>query len=272
MNVVKSTDSLFNIKNNVVVLTGATGYLGTRFAHILSKNGSNVILVDIDEKKCHLLEKTLRKKYKTNPSYFCINIENKLAVQDMTKKILKTYKRIDALINNAHFVPKTHPDRDSSFEDFPLDLWKKTIDTNLTGTFICSQEIGREMSKVQNGVIVNISSIYGLVGSDQRIYGKSRLNTPASYAATKGGIVNLTRFLAAYWNKKNIRVNTLTLGGIYNPKVHQDNFVENYSKKTIVGRMASINDFDGSIIFLLSKASSYMTGSTLVIDGGWTSW
>ena len=141
-----------------------------------------------------------------------------------------------------------------------------------TITPFCSQEIGREMSKVQNGVIVNISSIYGLVGSDQRIYGKSRLNTPASYAVTKSGIVNLTRYLAAYWHKKNIRVNTLTLGGIYNPKVHHDDFVQNYSKKTILGRMASINDFDGSIVFLLSKASSYMTGSNLIVDGGWISW
>lgn len=269
---VKSLDSLFNVKNNVVVLTGATGYLGTRFAHILSKNGSNVVLVDIDEKKCQLLEKTLRKKYKTNPLHFCLNIEDKTAVSNMTKKILATYKKIDALINNAHFVPKTHPKRDSSFEDFPLDLWEKTIDTNLTGAFICSQEIGKVMSKKQNGVIVNISSIYGLVGSDQRIYGKSRLNTPASYAVTKGGIINLTRYLAAYWHRKNIRVNTLTLGGIYNPEVHQNDFVKNYSKKTILGRMASINDFDGSILFLLSNASSYMTGSNLIIDGGWTSW
>ena len=211
MNVVKSTDSLFNIKNNVVVLTGATGYLGTRFAHILSKNGSNVILVDIDEKKCHLLEKTLRKKYKTNPSYFCINIENKLAVQDMTKKILKTYKRIDALINNAHFVPRDHPKRDFPFENYPLDLWNETINTNLQGLFLCCREIGRIMVKQNHGVIVNISSIYGISGADQRIYGKSRLNSPAFYATTKGGMVNLTKYLAAYWHGKNIRVNTLTL-------------------------------------------------------------
>ena len=269
---IEEYSSLFDIKNDVVVLTGAAGYLGTRFAHVLSKNGANVILVDSDAKKCSLLEKTLRKKYQTNPMHFSINIENKSSVNDITKKIIKNYKKIDALVNNAHFVPRTSPNRDSPFEEYPLDLWQKTIDTNLTGTFVCSQEIGKIMSKKRNGVIVNISSIYGLVGSDQRIYGTSRLNTPASYAATKAGIVNLTRYLAAYWHKKNIRVNTLTLGGVFNSKVHKKEFVKNYSKKTILGRMASINDFDGSIIFLLSNASSYMTGSNLVVDGGWTSW
>ena len=126
------------------------------------------------------------------------------------------------------------------------------------------------MVKQKQGNIINISSIYGLNGSDQRIYGKSKLNSSPAYAVTKSGILNLTRYLASYWHDKGIRVNTLSLGGVKN---NQDStFVKNYSYKTMVGRMANQNDYSGSILFLASNASSYMTGSNLVVDGGWTAW
>ena len=128
------------------------------------------------------------------------------------------------------------------------------------------------MAKQKNGVIINISSIYGMSGADQRIYGKSNLNSPVSYAASKGGIVNLTRYLAAYWNKKNVRVNTLTLGGVQDNSYQSKEFIKKYSEKTILGRMAKKEDYEGAILFLISDASSYMTGSNLIIDGGWTSW
>ena len=128
------------------------------------------------------------------------------------------------------------------------------------------------MAKQKNGVIVNISSIYGMTGADQRIYDKSNLNSPVSYAASKGGIVNLTRYLAAYWHKKNVRVNTLTLGGVKDESYQNKKFVNKYSEKTILGRMANKEDYQGAILFLMSDASSYMTGSNLIIDGGWTAW
>ncbi|MGI0057285.1 MAG: SDR family oxidoreductase, partial [Nitrosarchaeum sp.] len=136
--------------------------------------------------------------------------------------------------------------------------------------FLCCKEIGKVMVKQKSGVIVNISSIYGMVGADQRIYGKSKLNSVSSYATTKGGIINLTRFLAAHWHKKNIRVNTLSLGGVYNKQNNQ--FVKNYSYRTMLGRMASKDEYNGAILFLTSDASSYMTGANLVVDGGWTAW
>ncbi|MFZ0184310.1 MAG: SDR family oxidoreductase, partial [Nitrosotalea sp.] len=119
---------------------------------------------------------------------------------------------------------------------------------------------------------VNISSIYGINGADQRIYGTSKLNSPISYAATKGALVNLTRYLAAYWNRKNIRVNTLTLGGVLDKSYMNKNFIKNYSYKTMLGRMALPTEYNGALVFLLSDASSYMTGANLIVDGGWTSW
>lgn len=268
-----STSELFNLKNKTIMLTGSAGRLGSRFAHVLSAAGANVILVDIDKSANKKLERELTSQYKTKPAAFCVDISKQNEMKQLTKKIVSKYTKIDVLINNAHFIPRTHPKRDASFEEYPLDLWDKTIAINLRGLFLCCQEIGRIMVAQNKGVIINISSIYGIVGADQRIYGKSRLNSPAFYAATKGAMVNLSRYLAAYWEGKNIRVNTLTLGGVFDEELHKDKtFVKNYSKKTILGRMANKEDYDGSLVYLASDASSYVTGINLVVDGGWTAW
>lgn len=266
-------DKLFSMERKVVILTGSGGRLGSRFAHVLSAAGANVVLVDIDKKSNENLRLELIKKYHTNPISFDTNITKQTEVKKLMNDVLTKYNKIDVLVNNAHFVPRDHPQRDAPFEQYPLDLWDKTITTNLRGLFLCCQEVGKVMLKQKYGTIVNISSIYGIVGADQRIYGKSRLNSPAFYSATKGAMVNLTRYLAAYWSGKNIRVNTLTLGGVYDKKLHQDReFVKNYSERTILGRMAKKEDYDGALLFLTSDASSYVTGTNLIVDGGWTAW
>ena len=264
---------LFSLDGRTVVLTGAAGRLGSRFAHVLCASGANVILVDKDAKKNTKLKSELSKIYNVTCEKFDIDITDEKSVKKMVKKIVEKFQNIDVLINNAHFVPRTHPKRDFPFEKYPLELWNETINTNLQGLFLCSREIGRVMVKQNHGVIVNISLIYGVTGADQRIYGKSRLNSPAFYATTKGGIVTLTKYLASYWHGKNIRVNTLTLGGVFDERLHQDKtFVKNYSKKTMLGRMSKKEDYDGALLFLTSDASSYMTGSNLIVDGGWTAW
>lgn len=271
MNKYRSLSKLFSLKNRVIVITGATGLLGTEFAHILSDAGANIVLVGqskIDKNKKLVSE--LRKKYNTNPTSYNIDITKKHEVGQLKNDVYEKYERIDGLVNNAQFVPRKHPNRAAPFENYSLELWDQTLCTNLTGPFLCSQEIGKIMSMRQNGVIVNVSSIYGMVGTDHRIYGKSRLNSPPSYAATKGAVISLTRYLAAYWHRKNIRVNSLTLGGVF----HNQNkrFVTKYSEKTMLGRMANKEEYNGALLFLLSDASSYMTGANLVVDGGWTAW
>lgn len=253
------------------MLTGSSGRLGSQYADILSAAGANVVLVDVEYKKNKKLEQNLKKRYKTRPFAYQADISQKSQVEKMTSIILDKYKKIDVLINNAFFNPG-QPTHSSSFEKFPLELWNQVLSVNLTGPFICSQSIGKVMVKQRKGVIVNISSIYGLVGADQRIYGKSNLNSPVSYAATKGGIVNLTRYLAAYWNGKNIRVNTLSLGGVLDKSYMNKDFIKKYSEKTILERMANKEEYKGALLFLASDASSYMTGANLVIDGGWTAW
>ena len=261
---------IFNLKNKVVVLTGSSGRLGSEYAHILSQAGANVVLIDINSKLNKRLEKLIQKKYHTKTLALTVDISKSEEINKMVKNILKIYGHIDILINNAFYNPNQSKSSAAGFEKFPIELWNDVLKVNLTGVFLCCQSIGKVMIKQNNGVIINISSIYGMIGADQRIYGSSGLNSPVSYAASKGAIINLTRYLAAYWQGKGIRVNTLSPGGV--EKGQDKDFIKKYSYKTILGRMAKRDEYVGPILFLASDASSYMTGSNLIVDGGWTAW
>ena len=272
----KTISKLFDLEDRNIVITGASGLLGSQYANTLSSAGANVILLDINTAKNEKLKSALVKKYKNKISAYTLDISNQTEVNKIAKKVIKDFKKIDGLINNAAYTSKGAKEKSDdafgSFENFPIDIWQKSLDINLSGVFFCSQAFGKIMAKQGNGVIVNIASTYGLVGADQRIYGKSGLNLPISYAATKGAIVNFTRYLAAYWHGKNIRVNTLSPGGVMDKTYQEKSFIKKYSEKTILGRMANKDEYNGAMLFLISDASSYMTGANLVVDGGWTSW
>lgn len=263
---------LFNLEKKTIIITGSSGRLGSQYAKTLSMAGADVVLADIETKKNKLLEKEIIEIFKTNPTTCQVDVSQKSEIEKMKNDVIKKYGKIDVLINNAFFNPSQSKNSTCPFEEFPLDLWNEVLKVNLTGVFLCSQIIGSVMKKQKNGNIVNIASIYGLVGADQRIYGNSKLNSPVSYAASKGAIINLTRYLAAYWQRKNIRVNTLSLGGVYDKSYMNKKFVKNYSNKTMLGRMANNDEYNAAILFLASDASSYMTGANLIIDGGWTAW
>ena len=265
----------FDIKNKNIVLTGSSGRLGKQYANFLSEAGANMILIDIDTKSNSKLAGELKRKYHTNSNSYTCDITKKDDIANISKSIIKEYPVIDGLINNAGFTTsfakkEKKKSYTSSFEDFPIELWNQTLDVNLTGTFLCCQEFGKQMAKKKNGSIINIASHYGLIAPDQRIYGNSGLNLPISYATSKSGILNFTRYLASYWSKSGIRVNTLSPGGVF--KNQNPDFVRKYSSKTMLGRMARKDEYVAAIIFLCSDASSYMTGSNLIIDGGWTAW
>ena len=266
---------LFDLTGRNIIVTGSSGILGSQYADTLSQAGANVILVDINGKNNNL-EKTLRKKYKTNAKFYCADISIEKNVLSLKKNILTDFKKIDGLINNAAYTNidaiKNSDDITAPFEKFSFELWKKILDVDLSGVFNCCKVFGSQMVKQRKGTIVNIASIYGIVGNDQRIYGNSKINSPVSYAAAKGGIITLTRYLAAYWYGKNIRVNTLTPGGVIDKSYQSKEFIKKYSEKTILGRMARSDEYNGALLFLMSDASSYMTGANLVIDGGWTAW
>jgi NAD(P)-dependent dehydrogenase (short-subunit alcohol dehydrogenase family) len=263
---------LFSLKGKTAIVTGSNGLLGTRHCEALAAAGANVVLCDVDEKAAKKNAAALGKKHLG----LGVDVTNKKSLESARDKILAKYKQIDVLVNNAAindmFESPALAGKQSMFEHYPLDMWEKSLHVNVTGVFLCSQVMGTPMAKQGSGSIINIASTYGMVGPDQSIYldkkGKRKFFKSPAYPATKGAVINFTRYLAAYWGNQGVRVNTLSPGGVEN---NQDSyFVENYKKKTLLNRMASPSDYKGALVFLASDASSYMTGANLVVDGGWT--
>ena len=202
----------------------------------------------------------------------------------MVQAALETFGRLDILVNSAALDPKFDPQHlpaalhgsgTGAFEDFPFEAWNQALAVNLTGAYLCCQAAVQPMLAQGSGVIINLSSIYGLVGPDQRLYQRGESDAPAQYkpvyySVTKAGILGLTRYLATYYAGKNIRVNALTPGGVFNG--HDESFVQAYSARAVLGRMAEKDEMNGALLFLASDASAYMTGANLVVDGGWTAW
>ena len=261
-----SINKIFNLSNKVIILTGAAGLLGTEYAHGLSQAGANVVLADLNFDKCKKLSLNLNKKYNVNSFPIKLDVTKINSINTMIKAVIKKFSKIDILINNAIFSEAGYTK--IKFENYDLDIWKKGLNVNLSGIFLCCQQIGKIMKKQKNGNIINISSIYGIGAPDQRIYGNTKIIKSALYSVTKSGVLNFTRYLASYWRQDGIRVNTLSLGGV--EENQNSTFKKNYSNKTMIGRMAKKDEYVGGLIFLSSNASSYMTGSNLVIDGGWT--
>ena len=270
------TGDIFDLKDKVVVVTGGLGQLGRQFAVVLAQRKAKVAVLDV--KREALAEERFSNYIKSGDFlYVQADVTKRGSLKKAMQKINKALGFPYGLINNAAFdsPPGSSVEASYRFEDFPEAAWDKIVDVNLKGVFLCCQVFGSEMAKQGLGSIINISSIYGLVSPDQRIYeyraksGKE-FYKPVSYSVTKSGLLNLTRYLATYWADKGVRVNTLTLGGVFN---NQDKrFLKGYSSRVPLGRMAREDEYNGAVIFLLSGASSYMTGSNLIIDGGWTAW
>jgi len=269
----KTNRELFDMSGRVVLLSGAAGQLGPEYADGLSEAGANVVLTDIEARlpRCQEIAKLLARKHKTNPMATIMDLFSKESIIQGVEEITDKYGKIDVLVNNAAYNPISK-DSQAPFEEYSLENWEKVIAVDLTAVFLCSQVVGKQMLKQGGGVIVNIGSTYGMVGADQRIYGNSGLNSAVSYAAAKGGVINLTRYMAAHWQGKNIRVNCLSPAGVYNPGVQNQVFLDNYLYKTMLGRMGAPSDLRGVMLFLCSDASDFMTGSNMVVDAGWTSW
>jgi NAD(P)-dependent dehydrogenase (short-subunit alcohol dehydrogenase family) len=262
------------LTDRVVVLTGAAGLLGRRYARALLDAGARVALVDIDGGALKQLVQEL-----SSPRALALeaDVADREAVRGMVADVGAAFGGVDVLVNNAAIDPKF--DRDTAaqhavaFETFPLEAWNAAIAVNLTGMFLCAQAVAPVMLGRGAGVIVNVASIYGLVGPDQRLYATTApepVFKPVTYSVTKSAVYGLTRYLATYWAGRNIRVNALTPGGVENDQ--DPAFVRRYSARVPLGRMARPDEFCGALIFLASDASSYMTGANLVVDGGWTAW
>jgi NAD(P)-dependent dehydrogenase (short-subunit alcohol dehydrogenase family) len=247
---------MFRLDGRVAIVTGAGGLLGKRHCQALADAGATVVEVDI-------------------PGVDVTSKESLSALRDM---VLSEHGRIDILVNNAAVNDMVENPvaaaEDSKFENYPLDLWRRVMDVNVTGTFLCCQVLGAEMAKRGNGSIINIASTYGVSAPDQSIYrlpdGTQPFYKSAAYPTSKGAVVMLTKFLATYWGSIGVRVNALSPGGVENNQ--PQHFIDNYAKRTPLNRMAAPTDYMGALVFLASDASAYMTGHNLLVDGGWTAW
>ncbi len=266
-------DKLFSLTGKVAIVTGAAGQLGGEYVRTLLDAGAQVAGFDIwpDNPKASLHEIKTKNFLSAK-----VDVTDRASIENGLKTVLSQYGKVDVLINNAGIdAPPNSSDLDTgSFETYPENSWDAMQAVNLKGILLCCQSIGGYMAQAGGGSIINISSIYGMLSPDQRIYrGMKREKPfikPIAYSVTKAGVMNMTRYLATYWASRHVRVNTLTLGGVFN---HQDeSFVRNYIEKVPLGRMARQNEYNGAILFLASDASSYMTGSNLVIDGGYSCW
>jgi NAD(P)-dependent dehydrogenase (short-subunit alcohol dehydrogenase family) len=267
----------FDMTGKTAIVTGAAGLLGKQFSLTLAQAGASVVLADLDESLAESQVLFLREQG-LRAVAVAVDVTDPVSVKAMVKTALEAFGSVDVLVNSAALDPKFDPaNLDSqganAFESYSLESWRQSLDVNLTGTFLATQAAVHPMLAQGKGVIVNICSIYGLNGPDQRIYpeenGQKRFK-PVDYSVTKAGLLGFTRYLAAYYAGRNIRVNALTPGGIFNG--HDTEFVENYTARAILGRMADLDEVNAAMLFLCSDASSYMTGSNLIIDGGWTAW
>ena len=265
-------DQMFSLKNKTAIVTGAVGLIGKKHCEALAEAGANVVVADVNEEACVAFAKQLGEQHLG----LKVDVTDEASLKAARDKILVKYGTIDILVNNAAindmFENPGLAKELSAFENYPLDSFRKSLDVNVTGVFLASQVFGTVMAKAGSGSIINLASTYGMVGPDQSIYrdkeGNQTFFKSAVYPVTKGAVINFTRFLAAYWGNKGVRVNTLSPGGVENSQ--DDYFVKNYSAKTLLGRMAKSSDYQGALIFLASEASAYMTGANLVVDGGWT--
>ena len=279
-----SLAQMFDLTNRVGIVTGGAGLLGAEFSRTLVMAGAQVVVADIDANAAKNLSDELSNAHQGgdiggNPTsiHSWLDVTDPISVQATVDATLDQYGRLDILVNSAALDPKFDPDhqdkRSNAFEDYPLETWDQALNVNLTGMFLCCRAAVHPMLDRGQGVIINVCSIYGLVGPDQSIYqreGNAAQYKPAYYSVTKAGVLGLTKYLATYYAGKNIRVNALTPGGVFNK--HNDEFVQAYSAKSVLGRMAEKDEMNGALLYLASDASSYMTGANLVVDGGWTAW
>lgn len=243
------------IKNKVVIITGGEGFLGKNFVKAFQGAGAKVVSWDLQGDNS-------------------VDVSSVDSVKKAFAEVIKAHGTVDVLINNAALNPQVstemkNDDAFAPYEDYPLALWEKELAVGLTGPLLCSQVVIPTMKKQRSGVIINVGSMYGMQAPDNRIYSEGKYKS-IGYATVKGAIPNFTRALASYLGPYGVRANCFVPGGVFRDQ--DEEFIKKYNEKTMLGRMARENEYSKALIFMASDDSSYMTGATLVFDGGWSAW
>ncbi len=267
-----SADKLFDVSHEIVLITGVSGQLGGEYAKVFLQRGSRVVGLDV---RPSAGSEILSRDYPNRFLFSAADVTDKPSLRRALTEAEQQFGTPTVLINNAAIdsPPSAPPEENGPFEEYPEASWDKVMDVNLKGVYHCCQVFGGAMATKGMGSIINVASIYGVVSPDQSLYEYRRQRgetffKPVAYAVSKSGTLNLTRYLAVYWAKKNVRVNTLTIAGVFNNQ--EQAFLDSYCRRIPVGQMANPDDYNGAVLFLASPASRYMTGANLVVDGGWT--
>ena len=273
-------ENIFRLDKKIIVITGASGLLGRKHAEAIAYYGGVPILLDLSQQSVDNLADDLNAKYNIGAVGFSIDITSEEAIEENTRQLIERFGKIDGLINNAANNPKVEHNNKINFsrlENFSLNEWNQDINVGLTGSFLCAKHYGNAISKNPNGgSIINISSDLGLIGPDQRLYSKPGLADnqqpvkPVTYSVVKTGLIGLTRYLATYWVEQNVRCNAICPGGVENGQ--SETFIRSVSLRIPMGRLAKSNEYQGTLIWMLSDASSYLNGAIVAVDGGRSSW
>jgi NAD(P)-dependent dehydrogenase (short-subunit alcohol dehydrogenase family) len=267
------TDPLFDLTGRVAVVTGGMGQLGAQYAEGLAERGMSVAVFDVETEPRPGVPDISSSSIRS----FRVDVTDREAVEQATREVVEMWGVPHLLVNNAGIdAPPDAPAAEvGPFESYPEASFDRVMDVNVKGTLLCCQAVGARMAAERRGSIVNVSSIYGILSPVQSLYefrraGGAEFVKPVAYSVSKSAILNLTRYLATYWAKSGVRVNTVTLAGVANEQPAE--FVEAYTARVPVGRMADAAEYVGVVVFLASDASSYVTGANLVVDGGWSAW
>lgn len=276
-----NTIEKFSLEGKVVIITGGAGLLGKKHAEAVLDAKGIPVLIDISEAALAAAGQQLTSMFPEGiVETFVADITNRNDMQNICTRLVDRYSHIDGLINNAANNPKVEGNAQNmqniQFENFPVQMWMDDVAVGLTGAFVCAQVFGAQMAKQGKGVILNISSDLGIIAPDQRIYRKDGLTDeeqtvkPVTYSVIKHGLLGLTKYLATYWAVKGVRANSLCPAGVYNGQ--NEEFLGKLTNLIPMGRMAEQDEYKGTVLYLLSDASAYMTGATLIVDGGRTCW
>jgi NAD(P)-dependent dehydrogenase (short-subunit alcohol dehydrogenase family) len=266
----KSLKELMDLTGRVALITGAAGHLGAAASEALAELGAAIVVLDMNEEACQRVAQSIQTDFRVETFPLAVDLADDEAVRAVSGTVVRQFGRLDILINCAAFVGTSELNGWAvPFAEQRLDAWRAAVNVNLTSPFNLTQSCAPALKESGHGSIVNICSIYGLVGPDLRLYEGTRLNNPAAYAASKGGLLQLTRWLATVLAPE-IRVNAVTPGGVWRNQAPE--FHERYIERTPLKRMATEEDFKGAIAYLSSDLAAYVTGHNLVLDGGWTIW
>lgn len=257
----------FDLTNKVIVISGGCGLIGRAFCEAAAQFGANVVVADIALSKPKEFAKGLEERNKIKCAGFEVEVENKSSVLELKNFVLAEFGRIDGLVtghqNKSHLIFEP-------FEDVSEENWDKVVEVNLKGTFLLCQILGSYMAEQGSGSIINIPSTYSVVAPNQNLYKGTKMGCPAAYSASKGGIDALSQYLASYWAAKGVRVNMITPHGVWNN--HEEQFEKNFANFSPMQRMSYNHEVAPALIYLLSDASSYVTGNNMLVEGGWTAW